>query len=249
MATDSTGDVSLPPDLAAWLDEHAAALEVERDELVAQLVGAYRVTAGADGADPVAELVDEHPGGGGLEAAVEDALSERHEDISASITERVEERLDAFEADLEGDLDEMRRRIVQVRDATKQRATADHDHEEFERLEAVERLSPADDGGDVAARLDDVETNLDRVARAVVALQREGQTGNGTAARLAEIKRAAAREGVTEAVCTACGESVALAVLPAPTCPHCEVDFDGLAYEGGVFGSSSLTTDGGRTDE
>lgn len=243
MATDSTGDVSLPPDLAAWLDEHTAALEVERDELVAQLVGAYRVTAGADGADPVAELVDEHHGGGGLEAAVEDALSERHEDISASITERVEERLDAFEADLEGDLDEMRRRIVQVRDATKQRATADHDHEEFE------RLSPADDGGDVAARLDDVETNLDRVARAVVALQREGQTGNGTAARLAEIKRAAAREGVTEAVCTACGESVALAVLPAPTCPHCEVDFDGLAYEGGVFGSSSLTTDGGRTDE
>lgn len=240
MASESTGDVSLPADLTAWLDDRAAALDVERDELVAQLVGAYRVAAEADGEGPAGEWLDE----------------------------RVEKRLDSFEADLERDLDEIRRRVVQVRNATEQRAAADHDHEEFERLDAVERRLddleaavdrlPDDDGdggdggdgaADLAARLDTLESRLARVARAVVALQRDRQGAAGTGDRLADVKRAAAREGITEAECAACEESVALSVLPAPTCPHCGAAIDGVTDGDGMFGSPRLTTDGSGTDE
>lgn len=216
MASESSDPgAPLPEDLSSWLDDRAGEVGVERDELLRQLVAAYRVqTEDEPGVPP-------------------------HPDVAA------------LEDDLEEKLDDVRRRVVQVKQEADAKAPADHGHTEFERLadlaEESERLAAelsalADETDDVDGRVDDVAADLadlreklTRVARAVVGLQRSGPDE-----ALSRIRQTAAREGFERADCAACGARVSLALLGAARCPHCDVDLRDVEPTPGWFGKPRL---------
>lgn len=211
MATESSDPgTPLPEDLSSWLDERASDLGVEPDELLRQLVAAYRLQ------------LEEDP----------------------EVTPGPD--LAAFEDDVEEKLDDVRRRVVQVKQELDGKAAADHAHPELERVGALgeqldaleERLAALEAAADehedhledVTDRLDDQLAKLTRVARAVVGLQ-----GSGGDDALTRIKQTAAREGYGRAVCEACGEAVDVGLLGAATCPHCAADFAGVEPAPGWF--------------
>lgn len=221
MASESSDpSAPIPEDLSSWLDDRAGELGVESDELLRQLVAAYRVEA------------------------------EREEPGVPTLGD-----LAALEDDVEGKLDDVRRRVVQTKQAVDAKATADHSHPEFQRLADLDdRLSDLEDRVDAVAaagddredrldaaadRLDDHEAKLTRIARAVVGLQRGGSN-----AALVRIKQTAAREGYGTAVCDACDGSVDLGLLAAPTCPHCAADLDAVEPGGGWFKKPRLVGEG-----
>ncbi|MEF8869043.1 MAG: hypothetical protein V5A85_11045 [Haloarculaceae archaeon] len=255
--------VTLPPSLEEWLAERAEETGVDRGELLVQLAASYR--AAADG-DPAAELA----------SAVEEAATE-------AATERVDDRLGSFRSSLDSQLQEIRKRVVQLKRESDEKAPStrvaelstrvDGLDERLDELEQsvrtlrtdVEELPGAgagepgseraarSQGRDRAAadpglieRVEDVESKLVRVARAVVDLhERDAATaatgedadragadldhGVSGRATLRGIRRVAAREGVREAPCSGCGETVDLTLLPEADCPHCGARFADLA--------------------
>lgn len=226
MAGESTsgraGGPDLPPELAEWLDHRASDLGVNRAELVVQVLAAYR------------------------------SVADETDSLAAPAVPDLDERLAEFRTELDGDLNDIRRRIVQVKREADQKAPADHTHEAVEdRLAAVEEevssLADRLDSVDVAEELDTHEERLDateekltRVASAVVALRRERTTTGED--RLADIKRQASRLGVETATCHSCGETVSIALLPEGSCPHCEAAFgDVTPPGGGLFSKARLT--------
>ena len=251
-----TLSLDLPAALDEWLADRAEELDVDESELVLQLVGSYRVAADADDgtAAELAATTDE--GAVDVEEAVREevdaALAGATVDEDAIIRQtetRVNERADALEAEFDEKLDDVRRRVVQLKGEVGEKASADHDHEAFERLDALaagldevraemQKLQGTDEGdGDLAARVGDLEGKLDTLARVVVRLRdAPGDVGDEV---LVEIKRAAARLGADEARCESCGETVSIGLLPEAECPHCRSPFEGLVEgSGGVFGST-----------
>ncbi len=128
MASESTETqtvtVSLPAELDDWLDDHAAALEVDQSTLLVQLLSAYRATAelgdsGRDG-DIALRTVDE----GTVAASVDDAVAARLDDA-------VVDHLDGeLEARLEGaatsiSADELDERVAQQVDTAVEGTVAD----------------------------------------------------------------------------------------------------------------------------
>jgi DNA repair exonuclease SbcCD ATPase subunit len=262
--------VSLSPALEEWLSERADQVGVEREELLVSLLAAYRDATTDESAEAV--------------------LEERAEAL-------VERRLDQFDEDIERKLNEIRRRVVQLKGETDSKADAETVEELTARLDelesAVEELptgadpnpdETAEPGASVSEeelaalreslrsraetavkldeRLDDVESKLTRVARAVVTLRKEHEAAEqeteaepmATLATapdetLMEIKRQAAREEIRTADCGACGERVGLSVLPEAACPHCGASFGGLDGVDGMFSSPRLVGDGGPDDE
>lgn len=264
--------VEVPPSLEEWLSRRAERSGVEREELLVGLLVAFRDATEGNGPD-VEALVDGRVG------------------------PLVDQRLRQFDEDLERKLDNIRRRVVQV----KQEADGKVSEDRFESLagqvdelgDRVRELDGELEGLDTETlsahenrldeleaslqtrtetavkldeRLDDVESKLTRVARVVVALrkEREGLSGSrtdgtgtddvpelrtNTDETLLDIKRQAAREGITSADCGACGEAVELSVLPESACPHCGAAFGGLDGRGGMFSSPRLVGERGATDE
>lgn len=233
MATESADgtdvSVTLPQDLEEWLDDRAAALEVDRGELLVQLASSYRAAADHDG--------DRLAGGIDAEAleAVESRLSADEETLAA-----LGDRVDAVESELTDNVGNLRNRVLQLRDVVADSAPENHSHREFARLEtSVDDLSAdleavATDLGaqggrvsEVISRLDDAEEKLTRLARAVVGLRR-GVGGEPGASTLEDLRRAANRGGVTDAACGACESPVTVGLLTEAACPHCGTEFAGL---------------------
>jgi hypothetical protein len=279
--------VTLPPALDEWLAEHADEAGIDRGELLVQLAATYRAAA-EDGA-----------AAGGLVNAVEEAATD-------AATERVDDRLDSFRSSLDSQLQVIRKRVVQLKRESDEKAEANRVNELSTRADGLdERLGDVDerlddledavgtlreeveerptdgdgpgpsaprdadaDRGDapggrdgtaldpgIVERLDDVESKLVRVARAVVELREEhppGATGDGA---LRELKHAAAREGVREARCAGCEGTVDLALLPEAVCPHCDAPVRGLAVGGTDDGTGEgrarleVAREGGSADE
>lgn len=226
MAGESTGGrpggPDLPPELAEWLDHRATDLGVDRAELVVQVLSAYR------------------------------SVADETDSLAAPAVPDLDERLAEFRTDLDGDLNDIRRRLVQVKREADQKAPADHTHDAIEdRLAAVEEevssLAEKLDRVDVTdelrvheERLDAAEEKLTRIASTVVAIRRERTTTGED--RLANIKRRASRLGVETATCHACGETVSIALLPEGSCPYCEAPFgDVTPPGGGLFSKARLT--------
>lgn len=230
MATESAEDpeisVTLSPSLEEWLEERAATLGVDPDELLVQLAGAYRTAADMDD-DALAELSG---------ANVESEDEETAEEISALDT-----RVSELETELEDSVEDLRNRVLQLRDAVQDSAPEGHSHHEFSKFEArTESLSSELDAvtEDVEAlfervteteiQLEEANEKLTEVARAVVALRKASGSGASTKETLTEIRRKANRNGVSDARCVACGTPVTIGLLTEPVCPSCDSPFDGL---------------------
>lgn len=248
MATESADEsdgahvsVRLPPDLGEWLDERAAALDVDRGELLVQLAGAYRAAA---------DLGDESPAalaGDGVDPA---ALEEVREQLSADddALRELNDRVNDVEGRLEENVEDLRSRVLQLRDAVDDTASQAHSHREFGQIDArVDELSETVESvaadveaqgsrvADAESRLDDAGEKLTRLARAVVALRREADRADDGVG-LEELLVAANRNGVTEAACGACGDVVTVGLLSDPSCPHCGSEFAELELPAGGLG-------------
>jgi len=256
MASEEHVDVSirLPPDLEEWVTDRAAEMDRSREDVVRELVAAYRsMTNGDDGADfltveDVDEFVNEDALEGYVErAAFEDALDEHREEFQAL-------------------LDDVRKRVVQVKRETDGKASADHDHEALEERvdalaadvtttsEALEALEEDLNAGfenfeDVLEYLtettDDLEAKTGQLARVLVDVRSEVKRLRVQESRRAEaeaLQLAANREGVRTAKCEECESSVDISLLSAPECPHCASTFSDVETRSGLFSSNRLVT-------
>lgn len=255
MATESAGDsdlsVTLPPSLSEWLDERAATLGMDPEALLVQLLETHRSAADLD------------------ENWIE-GLEDRLEDVDARV-ERTDSRVDDVETKLDTSVEDVRERVLQLRDAVEERAPAEHSHEEFGALaDRLEELSAAVDAVESeleaveseaesiqrideelesnTGRIDTIEGKLDRLARTVVARNRREAAAADSEERLAGIRRAANRAGALEANCESCGEPVRIGLLSEAACPHCEHEFADLETPSSVlrwFRRPTLTVDEG----
>lgn len=242
MDTESTEggklSVTLPPPLEEWVDERAELLGVDREELLVQVLSAYRATADLDG--NIASPADD--------ADVEERVREELDDRLDRDAETVQRRVDDLEDDLEEDLEALRSRVIQLRDALRNRAMEDHTHEEIPDLtDRVDDL--ASDLGDPSmsvAELEDslaaAETKLDTLAGVVVRLQRrDADDGTESDRTLDRLRRAANRKGVTDASCPDCEQSVSVPLLTDPACPHCGAEVRDVTTTGIILTRAKLT--------
>jgi chromosome segregation ATPase len=251
MATESADEselaVTLPPPLEEWLDERATTLETDREELLVQLVSTYR--AAADLNDETGSVPDEAE----LDERISTAVESHMQASAIAENEDIDElsnRIDSLETEIEADIEDVRNRVLQVRDAVRERATKDHTHAETRQLaERVDGLaanledvgtevtSAAETVEGLEARLSDVESKLDRLARVVVALRnRDTSEAAEREEQLDHIRRQANQQGVVEARCAACEESVRISLLTEPACPHCGTEARDIEPPNSVLG-------------
>lgn len=280
MATEPAGDpelsVALSPSLREWLDERADALGIERETLLVQLLGTYRAAAELE-EDELVELLEWTD----LDRTIEDALDARLEsdrtspdDIESELDDArdridgIDNRVDDVEAKLENNVEDIRSRVLQLRDALESRASAGHDHGEIDELsDHVGSLTDdldsfenkigtvSEEIAGIETRLESVDSKLTRLARVVLTLKRREDAAADEAERLDRLRRSANRGGTTSATCENCGQGVQIDLLTEAACPHCEQRFFGLDVPTSLrrwFTSSTLTverddTEGGFT--
>jgi predicted transcriptional regulator len=190
--------------------------------------------------------------------SIADAVESRLDDQLSAATDDVEADLERLDTEFQQKLDDVRQRVVQVKKETDAKAPADHSHEEFERFEELdaeiesigtdlltvrdeldeldERVDETDETlADALGRLDDAEDKLKRVAWVVSDLRDDTRGKDSHERAVARIKRAAAQEGITTASCENCSESVEIALLTDPECPHCHAAVSDVRPEGGLF--------------
>jgi chromosome segregation ATPase len=240
-------NVSLPEDLTDWLEREARSRNVDRDRLLAELVSAHR-------------QIDDGDGQIELDAATIDP---------GEVPEVVESRFDDQRETFMDLLEDVRRRVIQVKRETDAKAPADHHHEELlAELEAVdERYEELEEDlvtlqGTVDAVRDDLvagfdnyeevleyladeterlDQRLDKIARALVEVREEVQRqSNARNDGVSKLKLAANRHGIRSAVCEECGETVEIGLLTDSACPHCSSRFSDLAPKQRLFGSHTL---------
>lgn len=243
--------VTLPPALDEWLAERAETADTDREELLVQLAAAYRTAAGDGDAvpelagaleraatDAATERIDDRLGSfrssldSQLQAIRRRVVQLKHEadekadrgrvDGLSTRVDGIEERLDGLD-DLEESVETLHEEVETLRDGDPGLGAAAGG--------AVDRGAGRRDGPvverELSGRLDDIESKLVRVARAVVELREGGDADARPALR--ELKRVAAREGVREADCAGCAGTVDIALLPDAACPHCDARFRELA--------------------
>jgi chromosome segregation ATPase len=135
---------SLSDDLERWVDEKARELDTTRADVVARAVAAYR-------------LVSEHG------ADLDDSPLETTE--TATRLSELEDRVAALDTDLDEKIADVRRRVVQVKRESDQKAPLDHDHES---------LSAHVDAVDDA--VEQLDADVTRVRRTVEHLEGDVET-------------------------------------------------------------------------
>jgi predicted Zn-ribbon and HTH transcriptional regulator len=246
---------SLPPELREWVDERANEWGLERREILARALTAYRHLA--EGGDDIAAAA---PGESGASPT---DVADRLDDVDDRLA-RLGSRVDDAEDDFDAKIRDVRERVVQVKREADAKAPADHDHPTLrERIEAAER--DADDAAERAAAVDaklddgfdnfeevlsyltdtadDLDGKVDTLAAAVVDLrQRALELESEASARRAldELRSEANRTGTRSAACEDCGSSVDVALLDEPRCPECRATFERLEPSRGFFGSATL---------
>jgi DNA repair exonuclease SbcCD ATPase subunit len=231
--------VTLPPPLDEWASERAESLGVDREELLVQLLSAYRAAADLDD-DPTVGSTD-------LEESVE-------REVEAQLRERgdgegtVGERIDALEKGFTKDLEALQNRVLQLRDAIRNRSKVDHDHGEFDRLSnridgiATDVADLSDEVAELEADVGDADEKLNTLANVVVQMQDDGVgQRSDREARLEHLRESANRRGVSEMSCDVCGEQVSVPLLTEPACPHCEAEFRDVTTSGRFFTKAVLT--------
>jgi DNA repair exonuclease SbcCD ATPase subunit len=264
MASESREDPGLDEDVPAalddWLDDQAAALGVDRGQLVVQILSSYHAAATLDGKLDAAELLD-------LDADdfvdVESAVAETvDEQVENRVAAALDGRLDEVDAEFQSKIEDVRDRVIQVKQETDEKAPKAHTHEKLAAVDAIDarvdelasELATIREA--LSDRVDDVETRLDEEAEAtadltdrvedateklnrvawVVSDLKEETTGRDDHEQAVDrIRRAAAQEGVSTATCERCGERVEIALLNDPECPHCRAAVSDVRPTGGLF--------------
>jgi len=278
-----TVTVRLPSDLDSWLDDQARELGVNRETVLVQMLASYRATAELDGDldaaefevgtpsdDRLEEVVDarvetivdsriEEVVDARVDEALESALSGQLSDATEAAERRLGSRVDSVEREFQENLEDVRKRVVQVKQEADAKAPADHDHEEFDRLVGlgeqvddlrgeVESLSERLDATlpeqetaieELEADLETVQERLRTVAWAVRDLREDLESDTGLAA-VERVKRAAAKADVDRARCENCGNGVDIALLTDPNCPHCEATVTDVEEASGFFSKPKL---------
>lgn len=185
MASDTPGDpsvsVNLPESLRRWLDDKASEEGRTREDVLLQLLSAYRKVDGLEegDVDPPGEVgvdgVDQLPVGlrRDIEARIDERVEQRvDERVEKRVEERVEapadavgsdefdERLTTFQSRFVDLLEDVRERVVQVKRETDAKAPAEHDHPGIEASLTEFREAAAE----VEALAGDLETLEARVA-------------------------------------------------------------------------------------
>lgn len=261
MASEEHADVSvdLPPDLVDWLDEQAESTDRSREELVQEFLAAYRTMSENGVGDEVLTEADLST------YAAEDDLkgfvtTDDLEDLVSS--DDLEEQRSEF-TEL---LDDVRKRVVQVKRETDAKAPAEHDHEALEAAldglesevaalsESVDEVEADLDAGfenfeDVLEYLtettDELSSKTTTLAQVLVDLRTEVKRLSAREARRAEaeaLQLAANRQGVESAKCDVCETEVDVSLLTVPECPHCASTFNDVEQRSGLFSSNRLVT-------
>lgn len=269
-STERTLSVSLPEGLKEWLDEQAAAADVDREELLVQLLTTYRATAeqspeslnidSRDIEDTVRSQLDDQLDAR-IEQAVTGAVTDRLSEATTSVQRQLSNRIDTVESEFDEKITDVRDRVVQVKKEADAKAPAEHSHDE---LDAVPELETAvqeiqTDLDDLRAefdeqvpdheealteteqRLDEMQDRLQTIAWVVSDLRDAQESGGGLQA-VERIKRAAAKADIERANCENCGDGVTLSLLTDPECPHCSATVTNVEPAGGWFGSPTLVT-------
>lgn len=238
MASESTEDgsltVNLPSELDEWLSARARTLGVDREVVLLQLLSSYRA---AD------ELDDES-----LPIAGPDAVEEVVANRVAGVEQRHEE-----------DIEDVRGRVVQLKRELDGKASAEHDHEQFEQFEDLQT-----EVADIQSTVEDIEAELDstvaehdvmiediderlstlqerlKTVAWVVSDLRDAYESQGGLEAVERIKRAAAKADVDRAKCESCGQGVNIGLLTDPECPHCQATVTNVEAADSWFGSPRL---------
>lgn len=256
MASEEHVDVSirLPPDLEEWLDQQAVEMDRSREDVIRELVAAYRSMTESDAADDVVTVED-------LDGVVDEDALEAYVERAA-----FEDALDEQREEFEDLLSDVRRRVVQVKREADAKAPADHGHVDLE--ERVDAM--AADVADLSETVDRVENDLDAgfenfedvleyltettdelegktgtLARVLVDVRSEVKRLSLQESRRAEaetLKLAANREGIRTAKCEECESPVDVSLLSMPECPHCASTFNDVEKRSGLFSSNRLVT-------
>jgi|GEM_PF-522552 len=196
-----------------------------------------------------------------VESRLDDRITGATEGVEGEV-ERVEEDIERVESEFQGKIEDVRERVVQVKQEADAKAPRNHSHPELDRLDELdaeieeigtdlltvrdelddldERVDETDETvDDVLGRLDDTEDKLKRVAWVVSDLREDTRGKDSNDRAVARIKRAAAQEGITSASCENCSESVEIALLTDPECPHCNAAVTDVRPEGGLFRSKA----------
>ena len=204
--------------------------------------------------DAVADAVEEQ-----VESRLDDVVEER---VEAALDERFETELDDLDSEFQAKIDDVRERVIQVKKEADGKAPKAHTHEELAAVEALDarvndlatelaavreeltdRLDDVqthlDEREDAAAelteRVDDAAEKLNRVAWVVSDLKEETAGRDAYEQAVHRIQRAAAQEGVSTATCERCGDSVQIALLNDPECPHCQATVSDVRPAGGLL--------------
>lgn len=246
MATESAADpeisVALSSSLSEWLDKRAAVLGVDRETLLVQLLEQYQTVAGFESED--------------IEALLSEITVEGATTVDRSDFDELAERVDSVDESLSENVEDLRSRILQLKDAVEARALEDHNHREIEAVsERIENLSTefADLSADIKAletdidglrselesnddRLETAETRLHRLAQVVLELRRHSDRASTTTEELDRLRRVANENGTTAADCGSCGERLQIGLLTEAACPHCGERFHDLEYSSSILG-------------
>jgi chromosome segregation ATPase len=233
-----TVSVTLSRDLREWLDEQAAAQDVDRETLLSRLLSAHHQVATGETPADVAARSDVEETREEFQELLEDVRKrviqvKRETDAKAPAEEH--EALADDVAAVEGELADLAEELDAL--------AADVDAVEADLADGFENFE------DVLEYLTDrTETlgdRLDTLARAVVDARSELRRLGADAATRAEadrLKLAASQHGIRTATCEACDTEVDVGMLTAAECPHCATSLDGVEPKDGFFGSHRLTT-------
>jgi predicted nucleic acid-binding Zn-ribbon protein len=260
-------DVDRETVLVQLLLAHRAAADVTGDSDVDDLADAVDLSAEVRSVidthvEEIAAAVGERLE---LEPFVSEALEAQRSELTEVAADRaaasIEDDLTDLEDDFMAKVEDVRERVIQVKREADGKASADHDHPALDArldgLEAdVEDLAATVDGleatldervDDAQAQVDDLEETvwdvqekLQTVAYVLKELREDTQLETKRATSVEQIKRRAAELDVDRAVCEACGEGVAVALLTDPECPHCDGTINDVEPASGYFSKPHL---------
>lgn len=185
--------------------------------------------------------------------------------FASELTDRLQTQIEAeiepVESEFTAKIEDVRERVIQIKTEVDGKASADHDHPELrDRLTTVaEQTEAASDEiedlterlesdlhdqevelADLEDRVSDMQEKLQLVARVVRDLREDIQVGDKRAPAVEQIKRVAAENNIDHAKCEMCGETVSVALMSDPECPHCESTVTDVEPAEGFFGSAKL---------